>query len=109
MLKICRLPASNTARVTRRVEIASAAASKPASANTAKEARANPDDDGVLAGKRGAARIYRVYTVGDKQVPQMHEVTIGISNTRFTEMASGTLKAGDAVITRLAELPGSKR
>ena len=25
--------------------------------------------------------------------PKLHEVTIGISNTRFTEMLSGTLKA----------------
>jgi HlyD family secretion protein len=60
----------------------------------------------VLSSTRGGAKVYRVYTVGDKQLPKLSEVTIGISNTRFTELASvvsGSLKPGDEVITRKAE------
>ena len=84
-------------------------AASAASATVAENRRA--DDDGVLSGTRAGARVYRVYTVGDKQVPKLHEVTIGIANTRYTELASvvsGSLKPGDEVITRKAEtaLPG---
>jgi HlyD family secretion protein len=85
-------------------QAAASAASAPASA--AEKARA--DDDGVLTATRSGARLYRVYTVGDKQVPKLHEVTIGIANTRFTELLSGDLKAGDEVITRTAEAAGKK-
>jgi hypothetical protein len=35
-------------------------------------------------------------------------VTIGISNTRFTEMLSGDLKPGDELITRRAETPARR-
>ena len=79
------------------------AASGPASASE----RARTDDDGVLSATRSGAKVYRVYTVGDKQLPKLHEVTIGISNTRFTELASvvsGGLKPGDEVITRKVDL-----
>lgn len=91
------------------VSAASAGAGKTAPAASTPTNRA--DDDGVLASTRAGARIYRVYTVGEKQVPKLNEVTIGISNTRFTELVSvvsGSLKPGDAVITRKAEplLPG---
>jgi HlyD family secretion protein len=84
------------------------AASAPAAAASAPSV-AKGDDDGVLNATRAGARIYRVYTVGDKQKPQLHEVTIGISNTRYTELVSGGgLKPGDEVITRKADpvLPG---
>jgi HlyD family secretion protein len=86
-----------------------ASAASAASPVLAEAGRA--DDDGVLSGTRGGAKVYRVYTVGDKQVPRLHEVTIGIANTRYTELASvvsGGLKPGDEVITRKAEasLPG---
>ncbi len=80
------------------------AASAPATA----EERARADDDGVLTATRSGRRIYRVYSVGDKQVPKLHEVTIGIANTRFTELISGDLKPGDEVITRAAEAPAKK-
>ena len=50
-----------------------------------------------------------VGAVGEGQKPVAHEVTIGISNTRFTEMISGPLKAGDALITRRADGPGDKK
>jgi HlyD family secretion protein len=62
--------------------------------------KADPNDDGVLTASRGGAKVYRVYTVGADNSPKLHEVTIGISNTRFTEMATGDLKPGDALITR---------
>jgi HlyD family secretion protein len=77
------------------------AASATASAAEADKARA--DDDGVLTSIKGGRKVYRVYTVGDKQVPKQHDVTIGIANTRFTELLSGDLKPGDDVITRAAE------
>ena len=75
---------------------ASSAASSPSLANTG-------GDDGVLTRTRGGQRVYRVWTVGPGQVPQLHEVTVGIANTRYTELAgvlSGSVKAGDALITR---------
>jgi HlyD family secretion protein len=83
---------------------AASAASAPATA----EEKARADDDGVLTATRTGRKIYRVYTVGDKQVPKLHEVTIGIANTRFTELISGDLKAGDEVITRTVEPPVKK-
>jgi HlyD family secretion protein len=87
---------------------ASATASAPgkvASAAAAASAAAS-GDDGVLSGTRGGQRVYRVWTVGPNQVPQPHEVTAGISNTRYTELVSvvsGSVKAGDALITRRAD------
>lgn len=69
---------------------------------------ASAEDDGVLSAIQSGRKVYRVYTVGDKQVPKPHDVTIGISNTRFTELISGDLKPGDAVITRNAESPAKK-
>ena len=83
---------------------AASAASAPATA----EEKARADDDGVLTATRTGRKIYRVYTVGDKQLPKLHEVTIGIANTRFTELISGDLKAGDEVITRTVEPPVKK-
>ena len=84
---------------------AATAASAAASSTTA----ARADDDGLLGARRDGVRLFRVYTVGEGQRPLPHEVTIGISNTRFTEMLSGDLKAGDALITRRAETPGTKK
>ncbi len=94
-----------------------AAAAKGASAPGAAAASAAPQaalagDDGVLTRTRGGERVYRVWTVGPDQVPQPHEVTVGIANTRFTELAqvlSGSVKAGDALITRRADAPANAR
>lgn len=62
------------------------------------------NDDGVLTSTESGNKIYRVYTleVGSDHAERlkMHEVTTGISNTRYTELASGDLKAGDKVVTR---------
>jgi HlyD family secretion protein len=85
-----------------------APAASAASAPVTAEEKARADDDGVLTATRTGRKIYRVYTVGDKQVPKLHEVTIGIANTRFTELISGDLKAGDEVITRTVEAPVKK-
>jgi HlyD family secretion protein len=63
-------------------------------------------DDGVLTRTGAGARVLRVWTVGPNQVPQAHEVTVGISNTRYTELASvlsGSVKAGDLLIVRRVE------
>jgi HlyD family secretion protein len=85
-----------------------AAVASAASAPVSSEEKARADDDGVLTATRGGAKLYRVYTVGEKQVPKLHEVTIGIANTRFTELISGDLKSGDEVITRSAETLNKK-
>jgi HlyD family secretion protein len=87
---------------------ASGAARSASAAGTAASATsaAASSDDGVLSATRGGQRVYRVWTVGPGQVPQPQEVTAGISNTRFTELASvvsGSVKAGDALITRRAD------
>ncbi len=84
------------------------AAASAASAASAPEDKARADDDGVLIATRSGRRIYRVYTEGDKQTPKLHDVTIGIANTRFTELISGDLKPGDEVITRTTDLSAKK-
>ena len=84
------------------------AAASAASAPASSEDKVRADDDGVLTATRTGRKVYRVYTVGDKQVPKLHEVTIGIANTRFTELISGDLKSGDEVITRMAD-PAAKK
>jgi HlyD family secretion protein len=62
--------------------------------------KTDANDDGVLGTIRGGARVFRVYTVGPENQPKQHDVTIGIANTRFTEMVTGDLKPGEQVITR---------
>ena len=71
---------------------------------------ADPNDDGALSTLKAGQRVFRVYTVGEDNKPKAHEVTIGISNTRFTEMASGSIKPGDALTTRSLKdaTPGSE-
>ncbi len=81
-------------------------ASTPSAPEAAKDAakdKARADDDGVLTALNAGRKVYRIYTVGEKQEPKQHDVTIGIANTRFTELITGDLKAGDEVITRSAE------
>jgi HlyD family secretion protein len=99
-----------------RKAIAAAAAAAPSAAASSGAqslaVQALAGDDGVLTRTRGGQRVFRVWTVGPKQVPQAHEVTVGISNTRFTELSSvlsGKLQAGDALITRRVEAPGAAR
>ncbi len=61
---------------------------------------ADPSDDGALSSLKAGTRVFRVYTVGEANMPQPHDITIGIANTRFTEMVTGDIKPGDALITR---------
>ena len=78
-------------------------AASAATAATAATRRAAAADDGVLSSTRDGQRLYRVWTVGPDQVPLAHEITAGISNTRYTELASvdgADLRAGDELITR---------
>lgn len=89
-----------------RKAIAAAAAASAGSAPAVANPSAASGDDGVLSSTRGGQRVYRVWTVGPGQVPKAHEVTAGISNTRFTELVSvisGSVKSGDALITRRAD------
>jgi HlyD family secretion protein len=83
------------------------AADVPAAASASLAQRsAQRHDDGVLTRTGAGQRVLRVWTVGPGQVPQAHEVTVGIANTRYTELTavlSGSLKAGDAVIVRRVE------
>jgi len=90
----------------------SAAVADAASAAEAEPATASAEDDGVLTRTRGGQRVFRVWTVGPDQVPQPHEVTVGIANTRYTELVtvlSGQLQAGDALITRRIDTTGNPR
>lgn len=77
------------------------------SAEIAEKTKTDPKDDGVFTSTKVGSRLFRVYTVGKDNTPKLHEVTIGISNSRFTEMASGDLKVKDAVITRALSAPSS--
>lgn len=89
-----------------------AAVADAASAAEAEPAVASAEDDGVLTRTRGGQRVFRVWTVGPDQVPQPHEVTVGIANTRYTELVSvlsGQLQAGDALITRRIDTTGNPR
>jgi HlyD family secretion protein len=70
-------------------------------AKKSSEPAADPKDDGVTIATKSGNRVFRVYTVGEGNTPKQHDVTIGISNTRFTELVTGELKAGDELITRL--------
>lgn len=71
---------------------------------TQASARADANDNGVFSDTRSGSKVYRIYTVGNSpetfNKPVQHEVTIGISNTRFTELTSSDMKTGDAVIVR---------
>ncbi|MEO3715235.1 efflux RND transporter periplasmic adaptor subunit [Roseateles flavus] len=66
-------------------------------------ASATSTDDGVLSSLRGGDRVFKVYTEGANRKLEAREVTIGISNTRYTELLSGDLKPGDTVVIRRAK------
>jgi len=90
----------------RKANVSAATAASAPSAAPAATANALRNDDGVLTRTGAGQRVLRVWTVGANQVPQAHEVTVGIANTRYTELTgvlSGSLKAGDLVITRRIE------
>lgn len=78
----------------------------PASASAEAKASSSSADDGVLSSLRGGDRVFKVYTEGANRKLETHEVTIGISNTRYTELLSGDLKPGDTVVIRRAKADG---
>ena len=83
-----------------------AVASASSAASVIPASTAFRNDDGVLTRTGAGQRVLRVWTVGLDQVPQPHEVTVGIANTRYTELTgvlNGSLNAGDLVITRRVE------
>lgn len=85
---------------------ASASASASAAASAIASPTASRNDDGVLTRTGAGQRVLRVWTAGANGVLQAHEVTVGIANTRYTELTgvlSGSLNAGDLVITRRIE------
>ena len=62
-------------------------------------------EDGALAARRGDARLFTVYTVGGDGKLRPHQVTVGISNTRYAEMLTGDLTTGDALVTKRTRVP----
>ncbi len=101
--KVTRLPTAALRFRPDEDSLKAKAAKSAASAPDAAKDKTRADDDGVLTAVNAGRKVYRIYTVGDKQEPKQHDVTIGIANTRFTELITGDLKAGDEVITRSAE------
>lgn len=60
-----------------------------------------PDDDGVsFHTKAEAAREFKIYKLGPANEAVPLDVTVGLSNFRYTEILSGALKNGDQVIIR---------
>jgi len=78
----------------------------PAGGDDAVGGAATGDSDDIPRSVNPHARIYRAYTIDQHQVAHGHELTIGVSNTRFTEVTSGDLKPGDRVATGIAEVAG---
>lgn len=82
---------------------------KPSEDELASQARqagqhnAKASDDGVLGNVRQGQRVFKVYTEGPNRKLQAHEVTIGIANTRYTELLSTTLRPGEQVVIRRAK------
>lgn len=59
----------------------------------------NPEDDGTILKRTDRAiRSYRVFTLTSDSHLKPVEVQIGLSNTRFSEVVGGPLKAGDRVV-----------
>jgi HlyD family secretion protein len=71
-------------------------------------AKVNPLDDGDIVTTKSGARIFKVYRLEENNILKPTDVTIGIANTRFTEMLTGELKPGEKVVVRslVAEMKG---
>jgi HlyD family secretion protein len=63
--------------------------------------KADPNDDGVTR-RRAGTKVYRLYTAGTTDASRKqaisHDVTIGIGNSRFTEITSTDIKPGTELI-----------
>jgi HlyD family secretion protein len=75
----------------------SATATAVASASLALPA---PEDDVAFRSREETSRVFRVYKLNDKNEAKPVDVRIGLSNFKFTEVASGDLKKGEQVVTR---------
>jgi HlyD family secretion protein len=79
---------------------------KAKKAKNASEAKATPETKKASDGNdddnktKDGVKIFRVYIIGKDNTPLQKDITIGISNTKFTEMLTGEIKAGDELITR---------
>jgi HlyD family secretion protein len=58
------------------------------------------EDDLSFRSKNEAARQYKVYKLDARNQAVPADITIGLSNFRYTEVVSGDLKKGDKVVTR---------
>lgn len=75
--------------------------SKYLAANGPVEPNRNSDDDGTsFRTKAEAAREFQLYRLGPANEAVPLDVTVGLSNFRYTEILSGPLKSGDQVIIR---------
>jgi HlyD family secretion protein len=58
------------------------------------------EDDLSFRSKNEAARQYKIYKLDARNQAVPTDIKIGLSNFRYTEVASGDLKKGDKVVTR---------
>jgi HlyD family secretion protein len=59
-----------------------------------------PEDDVAFRSREETSRVFRVYKLNDKNEAKPVDVRIGLSNFKFTEVASGELKKGEQIVTR---------
>jgi HlyD family secretion protein len=64
------------------------------------------EDDVSFRSKSETARLFRIYKLDEQNRPEPVDVTIGLSNFRYTEVMGGDLKKGDRVVTRALNGPG---
>lgn len=67
---------------------------------------ARADDDGALGPLRDGQRVFQLYTEQPGGTLKAHDVTVGIANSRYTELIDSGLKVGDAVIIRRHKTKG---
>lgn len=67
------------------------------------------EDDLAFRTASETARQYKVYRLDAKNQPQPVDISVGVSNFRYTEVVSGGLKVGDQVVTRALAKPEDKQ
>jgi HlyD family secretion protein len=94
----------NTMGKKKKDEGSSEASPKPAE----KASKLDSSDDGDIVATKGGARIFKVYRLGEKNALTPTDITIGVANSRFTEMLTGEVKPGDKLVVRslVAEMKG---
>lgn len=73
-----------------------------------KVVKVDPNDDGDIVTTKGGARVFKVYRLEANNILKPTDVTIGIANSRFTEMLTGDVKPGEKLVVRslIAEMKG---